>query len=400
MNQNPKLEHISPADLIPHARNAKLHNRAQLEQIADSIRQFGFLAPVLIDQDNGIIAGHARTMAALKIGLEKIPAIRLNHLTEIQRRAYILADNKLAETGGGWNEDLLKLELAAINESDLDALITGFSSDELADLIDADSEDSNKDPDETPEPPTEPETQPGDLWLLGEHRLLCGDSTRREDVLRVMNGKKAQLVFTDPPYGVNIQGNKTGHIEGDLTATAIPFSFELAVTVATDNTARFYFCGGESNIGLYHKLFDRFLHQLPRHLIWVKESFVMKQLGYHCQYELVFQGYKKGGGGAEHWYGPRTGDYASDVWTIRRDNGNDYVHPTQKPVALPSRAITNHSKKGDLMFEPFGGSGSTLIAAEQLGRICYAVELSPHYCDVIKNRWQTFTGKKATLATK
>jgi DNA modification methylase len=400
MNANPKLEHVHPANLVPHSRNAKLHNRAQVEQIADSIRQFGFLAPVLVDQDNGILAGHARTIAALKLGIDQIPVIRLSHLSEIQRRAYILADNKLAETGGGWNEDLLKIELAAIEESDLDALITGFSSDELADLIDTGTDETGTDPDATPEAPTQPETEPGDLWILGEHRLLCGDSTRREDVIKVMNGRKADMVFTDPPYGANVKGSKTGFIEGDLTQTAIPFAFELAVTVASATNARLYFCGAEANIALYSKLFDRFLQQIPRHLIWMKESFIMKQNGYHNQYEIIFHGFKAGGGGKETWHGPRTGDYASDVWQIKRDNGADYVHPTQKPVALPARALTNHSKKHDLIFEPFGGSGSTLIAAEQLHRVCYSIELSPHYCDVIKTRWENFTGKKATRAEK
>jgi DNA modification methylase len=233
---------------------------------------------------------------------------------------------------------------------------------------------------------------------LGEHRLLCGDSTKAEDVERLMDGNKADMVFTDPPYGVNIQGGKNNStIAGDLTQTAIPFSFDLAVSTATKESARLYFCGGEGNIGLYAKLFERFCRQLPRHLIWVKESHVMKPNGYHNQYEIIFHGYKAGGGGLNNWFGGRTEDEASDVWQLKRDNRSDYLHPTQKPTSLPARAIKNSAPAKGLVYEPFGGSGSTLIASEQTGRVCYNMELDPKYCDVIVKRWEDFTGKKAEL---
>lgn len=398
MSTTPKIEQIHPASLIPYTRNAKKHDSHQVQQIADSIAKFGFNSPVLIDHNNGIIAGHARTRAAIRLGLESIPAIRLSHLSEMERRAYIIADNKLSETGGGWNDDLLRVELAALSESEIDELITGFDADEIADLIE--TPDALKtDPDSIPDAPAEPITKPGDLWILGKHRLLCGDSTREEDVRLVMNGQKASLVFTDPPYGVNVKGGKgkKGTIAGDLTQTAIPFSFELAVRVATTSDARLYFCGGENNLSLYAKLFDRYLSLIPRHLIWVKNGFTMKPNGYHNQYEIIFYGYKESGGGNSKWFGPRTEDFASDVWQIKRDPSASYLHPTQKPIAIPTRAITNSSEPRDLVYEPFGGSGSTLIACEQLGRICYAIELDPIFCDVIKTRWENATGQKAVL---
>ena len=204
------------------------------------------------------------------------------------------------------------------------------------------------------------------------------------------------MVFTDPPYGVNVKGGKKkSNIAGDLTQVAIPFSFELAVEEATKDKARFYFCGGEGNISLYYKLFERFLAQIPKLLIWVKNGFVLKHAGYHNAYELIFYGFKSGGGGLEYWYSDRTESNASDVWHVRRDASNQYVHPTQKPVEIAARAIRNSSKEGDIVLDLFGGSGSTLIACEQLGRRCRMMELDPHYCQVIIDRWEALTGGKA-----
>lgn len=228
---------------------------------------------------------------------------------------------------------------------------------------------------------------PGDLFEIGPHRLLCGDSTIREDVLRLMNGEKADMVFTDPPYGVNVKGGKNkSNIAGDLTQTAIPFSFELCVQVATKPICVFYFCGGEGNIGLYAKLFERFLSQMPRHLIWVKNGFVMKPNGYHNQYEIIFYGYKAGGGGLANWFAGRTEHEASDVWRVNRDSTSTYEHPTQKPIELPARAIRNSCPPGGLVFEPFSGSGSTMAAADGLGKRCFAIEIDPKYCQVTIDR--------------
>ena len=233
----------------------------------------------------------------------------------------------------------------------------------------------------------------GKLIRKSKHRLLCGDSTLDEDVDRLMAGARANVVFTDPPYGVNIKGGKNNStIAGDITQTAIPFAFDLACARATTDDARLYFCGGEGNIGLYGKLFERHCRQLPRHLIWVKNGFVMKPNGYHNQYEIIFHGYKPKGGGLNKWFGGRAEHEASDVWRINRDPSSTYEHPTQKPVALPARAIGNSCQENGIVYEPFAGSGSTLIAAEQLGRRCYGMEISPAYCDVILARWSHLTG--------
>lgn len=245
-------------------------------------------------------------------------------------------------------------------------------------------------------PPAEPETQAGDIWQLGEHRLLCGDSTKDEDVAKLMGKKKAGCVFTDPPYSVNIQGgaqNKT--IAGDITSTAITFAFEVAIRIATTEDARLYFCGSQGNVGLYGKLFERYCRQTPRLLVWVKENFCLKANGYHNQYEFIFHGFKPKGGGLNKWFAGRTMAEASDVWKIGRDPSKSYEHVTQKPVALAQRAIANSCEPGGIVLDMFGGSGSTLIAADQLGRACCMMEIDPAYCDVIKNRWERFSGKKA-----
>jgi len=336
-------------------------------------------------------------MAARALNWTTIKAIRTN-LAGSEATAFAIADNRTAELAE-WDESALHQQLAAIAIDDEELLAaTGFDEKQLAKLADANSPEVIEE--EIPEPPVNPITQPGDLWLLGKHRLLCGDSTKTEDVERLMNKKQADMVFTDPPYGVNVQGKRKGStqmIAGDLTQTAIPFSFDLAVTLATKDDARLYFCGGEGNLYLYQKLFEKFCHSLPRHLIWMKNGFTMKPNGYHNQYEIIFHGFKTGGGDLNKWYGARTEDAASDIWRISRDSSSTYEHPTQKPIALPARAISNSCPRDGLVYEPFGGAGSTFLASEQLGRICYGIEIDPKYCDVIVKRWETLTGQTATL---
>ena len=341
--------------------------------------------PIVVNPDMIVLGGNMRLKACKAAGLTEAP-VYIASWEEAKANAFIIKDN----VGfGEWDWDILANEWDAteLEEWGLDVW-----------QPDEEPTEGLTDPDEVPEVPEEPKTKLGDLYILGEHRLLCGDSTKAEDVEKLMNGEKADMVFTDPPYGVNIQGGKNNStIAGDLTQTAIPFSFDLAVSTATKESARLYFCGGEGNIGLYAKLFERFCRQLPRHLIWVKESFVMKPNGYHNQYEIIFHGYKAGGGGLNNWFGGRTEDEASDVWQLKRDNRSDYLHPTQKPTSLPARAIKNSAPAKGLVYEPFGGSGSTLIACQETGRKCYGMELDPKYCDVIVKRWEDFTGKKAEL---
>jgi len=388
--------------LIPYARNSRTHSDAQVAQIAASIREFGFTNPVLVDEADGIIAGHGRVLAARKLAMDKVPAIRLKHLSEAQKRAYVIADNRLA-LNAGWDEAMLAAELGDLAAMDFDLDLLGFDEAELANLMHGDDgTDGLTDPDEVPEPPADPVTKPGDVWVMGRHRLMCGDSTALDEVKTLMAGHKAEMVFTDPPYGVNLGGAKSASnskmkIVGDITQTAIPFSFDIAVNQATTDDARFYFCGSESNMGLYGKLFDRYMGQLPRHLIWVKNGFTMKPNGYHNQYEILYHGYKPKGGGLNKWFGERTEDAASDVWQISRDASSSYIHPTQKPVALPLRAIKNSCSKSGIVYEPFSGSGSTLIACEQSGRVCFAMELDPTFADAAVIRWQNITGQKAVL---
>jgi len=400
-----QIEQIKTADLVPYARNAKKHDESQVAKIAGSIREFGFNNPVLIDADNGIIAGHGRVMAAQKLGLASVPCLRLSHLSETQKRAYILADNRLAELGGGWDGEMLKLELADLGDLDVDLDGIGFGADDLQDLElseepEASDVDAEPQIDKAEELRAKWGVEPGQLWELCDHRLLCGDSTDEETVKKFMGEDRADVVFTDPPYGVNIRGGKNNKtIAGDITQTAIPFAFGIACDHATPDDARLYFCGGEQNLGLYAKLFEKYCRQIPRHLIWVKNGFTMKPNGYHNQYEIIFHGYKPKGGGLNKWFGARTEDAASDVWHIKRDAGATYLHPTQKPIEIPKRAIGNSCPPKGIVFEPFSGSASTLIACEQLGRKCRAIELDPQYVAVGLQRWADATGKTPRLVS-
>lgn len=390
------IQDIPCADLHNDPANVRKHGDQNLAAIKASLARFGQQKPIVVNADGVVIAGNGTLMAARALGWQTIKAVRTN-LAGSEATAFAIADNRTAELAE-WDDAALQQQLAAIAIDDEELLAaTGFDEKELAKLAAANAPEVTED--EVPEAPADPITQPGDLWLLGKHRLLCGDSTKAEDVERLMDGHQADMVFTDPPYGVNVQGNRKGSaqmIAGDLTQTAIPFAFDLAVTVATKPDARLYFCGGEGNLHLYQKLFEKFCRSLPRHLIWMKNGFTMKPNGYHNQYEIIFHGYKPGGGGLDKWFGPRTEDAASDVWQISRDAGSTYEHPTQKPIALPARAINNSCSPGGLVYEPFGGAGSTFLASEQLKRICFGIEIDPKYVDVIVKRWETLTGQKAT----
>jgi len=394
------LEHLPIDGLIPYARNSRTHSPDQVAQIAASIREFGLTNPILIDADGGIIAGHGRVLAARQLGLSMLPCLRLGHLSEAQKRAYIIADNKLA-LNAGWDETLLALELADLKAMDYDLGLTGFDLGEIDELLaglDATPE-GQTDADAVPEVRADAISKPGDVWGLGRHRIMCGSSIKSDDIAALMAGELADMVFTDPPYGVSYVGaSASKSISGDTTQTAIPISFKHAIDVATKSDARLYFCGGSSNVQMYYALFDAYLRSMPALIIWMKNNIVLRRNNYHSQYEIIFYGWKGNGGSNDHWFSGRKMDEASDIWQVKRDSGGDYEHPTQKPVELPSRAMRNSCQVGGLVFEPFSGSGSTLIAAEQTGRRCYAMELSPQYVDVAVRRWQQFTGKVATHA--
>ena len=384
------LRVVKVADLKEYSNNPRKNKKA-VAAVAESIDQFGFKNFIVIDSDNVIIAGHTRKAAAEQLGLDVVPCIVADDLTPEKAAAFRLADNKTAELSE-WDFDKLNEEIKALAAFEIDMSDFGFDMSEFEERKEVEEVESEEEAEEQEETP--PRMKHGEVWQLGPHRLMCGDSTIKEDVLKLLKGAKADLVFKDPPYGVNIQGGKNNNtIAGDLTQTAIPFSFEIATEVATKDDARFYFCGGEANISLYFKLFERYLRQIPKLLIWVKENFVLSHANYHKQYEIIFFGYKKGGGNV--WYSTREGIDASDIWDVKRDATSTYVHPTQKPVELPARAIRNSSKKGDVVFEPFSGSGSTLLACQQLERVCYAMELDPKYCEATLKRWEKLTGEKA-----
>jgi DNA modification methylase len=374
------IEQVKIGDIKPNPSNPRLIKDDKFRKLVKSIRDFPQMMnirPIVVNDDMMILGGNMRWKAAKEAGMKAVPVIKASELTEDQQREFIIKDN------------------VGFGEWDWEDLANNWDSEKLEDWgldipdfkIEAEAtEDDYEIPDEI-----KTDIVPGDLFEIGPHRLLCGDSTDADAVARLMNGEKADMVFTDPPYGVNLKGGKSANggkltIAGDLTQTAIPFAFELCVNFASVKNARFYFCGGQENVMLYYKLFERYLQQMPRILLWVKNAFAMKPNGYHNQYEIIYHGYKPGGGDLKLWFGGRTEHEASDVWQIKRDAASTYEHPTQKPIALPERAIKNSSPSNGLIYEPFTGSGSTMVAAHQLGRKCYGMELDPKYCQVIVDR--------------
>ena len=385
------IEYIELDKLKPDPNNARRHEKTDVKAVQNSIDKFGMCDPIGIwGEENIIVEGHGRLLALRELGYTEAPCIRLDHLDEEGRKMYALAHNKTAELSS-WDNDKVRQTIKSLANYSVSASDFGFDLSEFEERKEV--EEIEPEQEEEAEE-VEPRVKAGEVWQLGRHRLMCGDSTDKADVLKLLDGARADMVFTDPPYGVNVEGGKNNNtIAGDLTQTAIPFSFEICTEVATKPAARFYFCGGEANISLYFKLFERYLRQMPRLLVWVKENQVLSHNNYHKQYELIFFGYKKGGGNL--WFSSREMKDASDVWNVSRDPSKTYVHPTQKPVELPARAIRNSSKAGDIVFEPFSGSGSTMLACEQLDRICYAMELDPVYCEATIKRWEQLTGKTA-----
>jgi DNA modification methylase len=374
---------VSIGQLLPYARNARTHDDAQVAQIAASIKEFGFNNPILIADDQSIVAGHGRLAAARKLGLTEVPVVRLSHLSDTQRKAYILADNRLA-LNAGWDNDLLKLELQELEIEGVDLEMLGFSKEELDGLLNSlEPTEGLTDEDAVPETPEEPITKPGDIWILGKHRLMCGDSTSVDAVDRLMNGAKVDLIFTDPPYNVAFNGRSGKHdvIKNDNLSNEDFESFIGLVcnTIQAVNPKAYYiWCNWDFYGVLQNKL------PYKACIVWAKNVFGLGN-GYRHQHEFcLFNGKID-----------EVVKNESDLWQIKKDT--NYVHPTQKPVALSVRAFSNHIKLLNVL-DLFGGSGSTLIGAEQTGRIAYLMELDPKYCDVIVKRWEEFTGKKAELA--
>ena len=371
--------------LIPYAKNARVHDEAQIAQIAGSIKEFGFNNPVLIDKDNGIIAGHGRVMAARKLGLTEVPTILLDHLNETQRKAYILADNRIA-INSTWDNEMLSLELMDIKD-DVSLAMLGFSVDELDALLNPTQlTDGLTGEDAVPDVPEEPKTKLGDIYQLGNHRLMCGDSTSIDAVEKLMDGQKADMVFTDPPYGVDYKGINNDSRNGleDLLRGAFGNYFAVSKSGAS-----IYCFHSDRCADVFHKVFREFFH-FSSMIIWAKNSLTLSQTDYQSQHEPCLYGWMDNG--THSWHSDRK---QTSVWKF--DKERVAGHTTPKPVALVEKAISNSSKSGDIVIDLFGGSGSTLIAAEKIGRHSILMELDPKYCDVIIKRWEDFTGQKAVL---
>jgi DNA modification methylase len=389
-----KIEQLPTDTLIPYARNTRTHSEAQVAQIAGSIREFGFTNPVLIDGENGIIAGHGRVLAAQKLNLGEVPCIRLSHLTDTQRRAYIIADNKLA-LNAGWDEELLGLELADLREDGFDLELTGFDGDELANLL-AETTEGQTDPDEVPEPPVDPVSVLGDVWVLGRHRLACGDCTDQGTVDRALNGVQPHLMVTDQPYGVDYDADWRNHT-GDSTRSGRAVGKVMNDDRADWRDAWALFPGEVAYVwhdGRHSSEVQRSLEsvsfEMRSQIIWGKSRHIISRGHYHWQHESCFYAVRKGGTG--HWAGDRK---QTTLWKIDKPQKSETGHSTQKPVECMKRPIENNSSPGQAVYEPFSGSGTTIIAGEMTGRCVHAIELNPSYVDVAVSRWQAFTGKPA-----
>ena len=394
-----RIEMRPIADLQPYARNAKAHGADQVAKIAASMAEFGWTVPCLVAEDGELIAGHGRVLAATQLGLSEAPVIVLGHLTEAQRRAYRIADNKLTELGT-WDEALLSAELQDLLAEDFDLSLIGFSDGELDALLAGEGDQgagARDGEDDIPEAPETPISRPGDLWILGNHRLLCGDSTVATDVERVLNRVKPLLLVSDPPYGVEYdpgwrnqagatKTKRTGKVLNDDRA-----DWREAWALFPGDVA--YVWHGALHAATVAESLEAVGFTIRSQIIWAKERLVLSRGDYHWQHEPAWYAVKKTGKG--HWAGDRK---QTTLWQIpSKDQDAKTVHGTQKPVECMRRPILNNSSPGQAVYEPFMGSGTTLIAAETTGRACYGIELNPAYVDVALERWQQFTGQSAVL---
>lgn len=381
-------------DLVPYARNARTHSDAQVALIAGSIREYGFTNPVLVDGENGIIAGHGRVMAARQLGMIKVPVIELAHLTEAQRKAYILADNKLAEQAG-WDKDLLAIEVADLTALGVDLIDIGFDPAEIDALLGGTKPDPRED--KVPDPPVVPVSRPGDLWVMNGHRLLCGDATHAESVGRLLGSVRPHLMITDPPYGVaydpawrNAVGaaktRRTGKVLNDHRA-----DWREAWALFPGDVA--YVWHGALHATTVAESLVACGFAIRSQIIWAKERLVLSRGDYHWQHEPCWYAVREKATG--HWTGDRK---QTTVWNIAsRDQDAATIHGTQKPVECMRRPMVNNSSPGQVVYEPFSGSGTSIIAAETCGRLCFAMELDPAYVDVAVLRWQALCGATAIL---
>ena len=398
-----QIKEVEVTALIPYAKNSRTHDDAQVAQIAASIKEFGWTNPILVDGGKGVIAGHGRLLAARKLGMAKVPTIELKDMTEAQKKAYVIADNKLA-LNAGWDTNFLSLELQELKDQDFDLTLLGFDDKELDALLAPETTEGLTDEDSVPDTPIEPKTKLGDIYILGNHRLMCGDSTSIDDIEKLMDGQKADMVFTDPPYnmdftgGIHADGSKSfnakhGGIKNDKMSKteAEDFFDAINAVIYAYCVGAFYITFYRLGIGEYWKSLERTNLKVRSLIIWDKGNHTLSNSDYMSKYEPIFYGWT---GDNHNFYG---GNNGMDIWDIKRTAKND-LHPTMKPVELIEKALEDASKPNNVVLDLFGGSGSTLIACEKLGRKARLMELDPKYCDVIVKRWEDFTGKKAILA--
>lgn len=390
-----KLEWRQIADLIPYARNARTHSDEQVAQIAASIKEFGWTNPILVDGENGIIAGHGRLAAARKLGNTEVPVIELTGLSEAQKRAYILADNKLA-LNAGWDTDMLIEELKELKEMDFDLELTGFSDKEISDFL-VEEVEGLTDEDAVPDVPEEPKTKLGDIYQLGKHRLMCGDSCSLTDMEKLCDGQLVDMWLTDPPYNVAYEGGTGLTIQNDDMGDEQFRQFLRDAYVTADLVMKpgavFYIWHADLEGYNFRGAAQDAGWKVRQCLIWKKSSLVMGRQDYHWKHEPCLYGWKEGAG--HLWSADRK---QTTILEFDKPSRNG-EHPTMKPVALFEYQMLNNTKGGDIVLDSFGGSGTTLLAAEKNGRYARLMELDPKYCDVIVKRWEDFTGKKAKLVT-
>lgn len=379
-----EMQLVAVSKLVPYVNNARTHNAQQITKLRSSLREFGFINPVIIDREYNVIAGHGRILAAKEEGIEEVPCVFVDYLTPAQKKAYILADNRMA-MDAGWDEELLRVEIEALQAESFDVGLTGFDEKDIAELFageDGDAQDDDFDVDEELQKP--PVSKSGDVWRLGNHRLICGDSTKEETYAVLMDGKKANLVVTDPPYNVNYEGS-AGKIQNDNMENDKFYQFLLDAFLnmekAMADDASIYVFHADTEGLNFRKAFSDAGFYLSGTCIWKKQSLVLGRSPYQWQHEPCLYGWKKKG--KHQWYSDRK---QTTIWEFDKPKKNG-DHPTMKPIPLIAYPIKNSSMSNCIILDPFGGSGSTLIACEQLGRICHTIELDEKYCDVIIKRY-------------
>lgn len=391
-----KIEQISAAALVPYARNSRTHTREQITQIAASIKEFGFTNPVLIDNEGGIIAGHGRVLAAIELCMEEVPCIMLGYLTKQQKQAYVIADNKIA-LNAGWDQDMLSLEISDLQDNNFNIEVIGFSEDEISNILLKNEESGLTDDDDVPVTNNKIITKPNDAWMLGDHKLMCGDSTNADALQKLCSGKEVDMWITDPPYNIAYEGKTKDalKIANDSMSDDDFLNFLTNSYLAADSVLKsggvFYIWHADSE-SLNFRLAAKKIGWVVRQcLIWKKSTITLGRQDYQWKHEPCLYGWKSGK--SHFWASDRK---QTTILEFDKPSKN-LDHPTMKPVELIEYQMLNNTKAGDTVLDSFGGSGTTLIAAQKNRRIARIMEIDPKYCDVIVRRWQNFTGQDATL---